>query len=286
MPRVNAASAPPGPAPEPLWPDASALREFGPGLRYALQRPQEPGPDTPVFVAIHGISRNAPDHFNAFAGLAHSRRSILVAPLFDAAGFPDYQRLGRRGFGRRADLALIALVDDVLASCGLQGLKLHLFGHSGGAQFTHRFVMAHPQRVARYAISAAGWYTFPDESTDYPYGLREPPDGLDISRQRPFLSVKGCVFVGMRDQRRGASLRQRERVDAQQGTTRIERATRWTAAMNSRARALGLAEPLELRRLPDTGHSFGGLVRRAGLHEQAWEFLLGHAQCGPGSIAT
>ena len=70
-------------------------------------------------------------------------RRIVIAPLFDAAGFPDYQRLGRRGLGSRADLALIALVDDVLSSRGLQSRKLHLFGHSGGAQFTHRFVIAH-----------------------------------------------------------------------------------------------------------------------------------------------
>ena len=283
---MNVASAPPARPPERLPPDASALREFGPGLRYALRLPPEPGADTPVFVAIHGISRNALDHFNAFAGLAQSRQAIVIAPLFDAAGFPDYQRLGRRGLGSRADLALIALVDDVLASRGLQSRKLHLFGHSGGAQFTHRFVIAHSQRVARYAISAAGWYTFPDESADYPYGLREPPDGLDMTCQPLFLSVPGCVFVGMRDQRRGPSLRQRERVDTQQGTTRIERAMRWTAAMNSRARELGLPEPLQLRRLPDTGHSFSGLVRCAGLHEQAWEFLLGRRQCRPGSIAA
>lgn len=280
------ASAPPAWPLERRTPDASALREFGPGLRYALRLPPDQGIDTPVFVAIHGISRNALDHFNAFAGLAQSRQAIVIAPLFDAAGFPDYQRLGRRGLGPRADLALIALVDDVLASCGLRSRKLHLFGHSGGAQFTHRFVIAHPQRVARYAISAAGWYTFPDESADYPYGLREPPDGLDMTGQQRFLSVPGCVFVGMRDQRRGPSLRQRERVDTQQGTTRIERAMRWTAAMNSRARELGLPEPVQLRRLPDAGHSFSGLVRRAGLHEQAWEFLLGRGRCRPGSIAA
>jgi hypothetical protein len=134
--------------------------------------------------------------------------------------------------------------------------------------------MAHPERVARYAISAAGWYTFPDDSTDFPYGLRHPPSGIDMSRQRLFLGVPGRVFVGMHDRRRGTSLRQHERVDAEQGRTRIERAMRWTAAMNARAQGLGLGPPLDLQQIPGTGHSFGGLVRRAALHERVWAFLL------------
>ena len=259
------------------------MTEFLPGLCYALQMPRNPAPDTPVVVAIHGISRNALDHFDAFADLARSRQAILVAPLFEAAAFPDYQRLGREGRGERADLALMALIDSVLSSHDLPVGKLHLFGHSGGAQFVHRFVMAHPERIARYAVSAAGWYTFPDESRDFPYGLRYPPSGLNMSRQRLFLSVPGCAFVGMRDQRRGPSLRQREHVDAQQGSTRIERAMRWTEAMNACAQALDLPPPLQLRQLPGTGHSFGGLVRRAALHERAWAFLLGSRQPGQGT---
>jgi hypothetical protein len=146
--------------------------------------------------------------------------------------------------------------------------------------------MAHPERIARYVASAAGWYTFPDESRDFPYGLRRPPSGLDMSRQRLFLNVPGCAFVGARDRRRGASLRQREHVDAQQGTTRIERAMRWTEAMNARAQALDLPPPLQLHQLPGTGHSFGGLVRRAALNEQAWAFLLGSRPPGPGCDCT
>ena len=264
---AQAASASPRPA--------AGMIEFRAGLRYAFEMPAEPGPDTPVVVVIHGISRNAPDHHAAFASLAQSRGAILVVPLFEAAAFPDYQRLGRDGHGQRADLAMMSLIDSVLSSCGLPGRRLHLFGHSGGAQFAHRFVMAHPERVARYAISAAGWYTFPDDSADFPYGLRHPPSGIDMSRQGLFLSVPGRVFVGMHDRRRGASLRQSERVDAEQGPTRVERAIRWTAAMNARAQALGLPAPVDLRQLPDTGHSFSGLVRRAALHEQAWAFLLG-----------
>ena len=117
--------------------------------------PRNPAPDTPVVVAIHGISRNALDHFNAFADLARSRQAILVAPLFEAAAFPDYQRLGREGRGERADLALMALIDSVLSSHDLpRSESSHLFGHSGGAQFVHRFVMAHPERSSPAMRSA------------------------------------------------------------------------------------------------------------------------------------
>ena len=258
---------------EPFAAPDAELQEFGSGLRCLLQAPTRAAHDAPVLVAVHGISRNAQDHFDAFAPLAAAAGWLLVAPLFDAETFPDYQRLGRPGKGERADLFLLALLAQLASQYAVRDRALHLFGHSGGAQFVHRFVMAHPERVARYAISAPGWYTFPDAALNYPRGLAYAPIDTGLQPPQAFLKVPGCVFVGNRDCRRGPNVRRTAPLDADQGMHRLERAQRWTAAMNAQARTLGLAEPMQLQQLPDAGHSFKGLVRRADLNRHAWRFL-------------
>lgn len=246
---------------------------FAPGLRYALEVPSEVDNETPLAVSVHGVTRNAHEHYEAFVRLAQKARWLLLVPLFEADAYPDYQRLGRPGKGGRADLSLIELVLGLNSQLNLPDRPFYLFGHSGGAQFAHRFVMAHPERVARYAISAPGWYTFPDESLDYPYGLGSMPAQYGPLRPDDFLRVQGTVFVGSGDYRSGPNLRRNPIVDFRQGAHRVERAVRWTGAMNDKARQIGLTEPLRLRQLPNGGHSFSGLVRRNRLHEQAWESL-------------
>jgi pimeloyl-ACP methyl ester carboxylesterase len=247
---------------------------FGSRLFYLLGVPKEIGGATPVVVCIHGISRNVQEHFRAFAPLAATSGCLLLVPLFDANAYPDYQRLGAPGNCERADLSLIKLLSCLNSRFNLPERAIHLFGHSGGAQFVHRFVMAHPERVARYAISAPGWYTFPDESLDYPYGLAHAPVQRGRLRPADFLRIEGIVFVGSGDRRSGRNLRRNPVVDSHQGAHRLDRAVRWTGAMNARARSMGLAEPLRLRQLQDAAHSFSGLVRRGRLHEQVWEFLI------------
>jgi poly(3-hydroxybutyrate) depolymerase len=249
------------------------LLSFGPGLRYLLGIPKEISEATPVVASIHGVRRNVQEHFQAFAPLAEQAGWLLVVPLFAADAYPDYQRLGRPGKGGRADLSLIELVARLRSQFSLPERAIHLYGHSGGAQFAHRFVMAHPDRVARYAISAPGWYTFPDESLDYPYGLAQAATQCEPLDPGAFLKIQGTVFVGSADYRSGPNLRCNPIVDLNQGAHRLERAKRWTVAMNATAKQMGLAEPLQLQQLQDGAHSFSGLVRRNKLHERVWEFL-------------
>ncbi len=251
--------------------------DFGPGLRCLLGVPDRIDASTPLFACVHGVRRNAQEHFGAFAPLARRVGWLLIAPRFDAEVFPDYQRLGRPGKGARADLSLIDLVSRLSARFSLPDRPFYLFGHSGGGQFAHRFVMAHPDRVERYAVSAPGWYTFPDETLRYPYGLAQVAAQCEPMQPAAFLKIPGAVFVGTGDYRSGRHLRCNPTVDRNQGPHRLERARRWTSAMNARARQMGLAEPLELHQLEGGAHCFGGLMRRNRLHEHAWRFLTGAA---------
>ncbi len=248
---------------------------------YLLYVPSTGGRGAPVFVAVHGISRNVEEHARLFAPYAETFGVVLVAPRFTREGNAGYQRLGLEGLGRRADLALDAILADVEASTGADVEKLYLFGFSGGAQFVHRYTLAHPDRVARAVVGAAGWYTFPDSVTPYPYGLG-PSTELPGLRFQPdeFLRVPIAVFVGVEDTA-GESLRRNPDVDRQQGATRRERALNWVAAMRRAADARGLEPRVTCELVPGIGHSFRQFMQEGGLGDKVFAALFGSPRYAP-----
>jgi len=244
-------------------------------LSYFLFVPANWRADRPLVVLVHGISRNAREHALAFAPHAARTGHALVAPLFDREFYRDFQQLGLPGGGRRADLALQAVVADAARETGARAERFALFGHSGGAQFAHRFALAWPQRVARLALCAAGYYTFPEPAAAFPLGLDTAAlpgaPALDLAG---FLDIPTVVLVGRRDTARDASLRSDADLDAHQGPHRRERARRFVAARRAATAARGAGAPTQLVELPGAGHRFTDTVAR-GLCEAAWPWLAG-----------
>lgn len=276
----------------PLAPGASAADTPASGERRRLaDDPLQPywlfvpesasarGADAPLLVCIHGISRNAGAMARGFMPWARRLGCILVAPHFSARRFPDYQRLGRTarlGPGGRADLTLMRIVHEVRATLGLECVPWFMFGHSGGAQFVQRFVLVHPREVARYALSAAGSYAWPDANRPFPFGCGPSPHFADL---RPDLDalvhIPGLVLVGTHDDARGASLRQGPRIDSVQGATRRERAERYVAAVNRHARSAGAAPPLGLQLLLGCGHGLSDALAEGELAKKVVTHLFG-----------
>lgn len=243
-----------------------------PHLDYFVYLPKQVTPETPLLVSVHGIAREARAQAELFAPLATKHGFSVVAPLFDDDTYNDYQRLGRRGKGARADAALDRLLDE-LERKGIASGRVFLFGYSGGAQFVHRYVMAHPQRVSGGIAAAAGWYTFPDPGAEYPYGIRVGAE-LPGVRLRPsdFLRVPMLAVVGDDDRERDENLRQFRAIDRQQGRNRVERARRWVRAMRKAAAEREIRPRVELALLDGAGHSFEDSMR-AGLGELVVETL-------------
>lgn len=245
---------------------------------YYLFLPAALKSDAPIVLCVHGISRNAAEHLRCFAPLAAAHGTVLVAPVFPARRFPDYQRLGRAGRGMRADLMLNRIVHEVEEIASLTSSRRFLLGHSGGGQFVHRYVMAHPAKVDKYVVSAAGWYTWPEPTFPFPFGTAVTPDLPDlVFNADAFLSVPGCVFVGSRDIGRGHAVRKSDRIDRGQGATRLERGCRWSQAMNRVARTRHMSEPVIFRELSGAAHRFSGMAHRGRLGEAAFAFLFGTA---------
>lgn len=235
--------------------------------------------DVRVFVTVHGISRNAEEHARLFAPFAERYGVVLIAPLFPEDRFAKYQQMGRAGRGERADHALHQILAEVRMLTGgtldMHWDKLYLFGFSGGGQFVHRYAMAYPERVAKFIVGAAGWYTFPDTTLRYPRGIKPRRDLPDV-RFDPerFLRLPGCVVVGERDIKPGTALNKAARVTEQQGQDRLMRAQRWTEAMNAATHEWGMDTRYAVHTLPRCGHSFRRSMRR-GMGKYVFDYLFG-----------
>lgn len=231
------------------------------------------GKPIPLVVCVHGIAIDAEEQIRLLSPFADRHAFALLAPVFEPGVWSDYQRLGRRGRGPRADLALQALIDDCASELGFRVGEIFLIGYSGGAQFVHRYVLAHPSRATAVVAAAAGWYTPPDPRRAYPHGLRI--DGSLAGVQIEPADLHRCpilVCVGDRDVARDESVRCSPRLDRVQGMNRRERARRWVDDTRRAARRLGIEPRVSLLELPDVGHSFAQCME-AGLGEAAFRFF-------------
>jgi pimeloyl-ACP methyl ester carboxylesterase len=247
-----------------------------PALEYWTQGTADAAP-APLLIVVHGISRCPRTQIERFGPIARRHGFAVAAPYFAEGDWDDFQRLGRRGRGARADLALLRLISRLQAD-GIATREVFLFGYSGGGQFAHRFAMAHPDDVRATVVAAPGWYTFPDPALAYPRGLRVGDELPGVSMSpADLLRVPMRVVVGALDIERDQSLRSSARIIGQQGKHRLERATRWVDAMNRAATRRRLPAPVDLRILHDTGHSFEASMD-AGLGELVFDFVVRHRE--------
>jgi pimeloyl-ACP methyl ester carboxylesterase len=245
-----------------------------PNQEYFVYVPSSGAYEAPIFVTVHGLSRNSCEHARVFSHLCETAGVVMVSPKFTAEQHADYQRLGRLGRGVRADRILDRCVAEVASLTGADATQIYLFGYSGGAQFAHRYLMAHPHRVARAVVASAGWYTFPDTRIRFPYGIRPNRrlPGVNFNPEE-FLRVPVTVLVGERDVAR-ANLRSTERVNEQQGKNRVERARKWVATMRAAAEAYGLEPCVTYTEVPATDHSFTQFCQRGALAVRVFHALF------------
>ncbi len=246
-----------------------------PTQEYLVYVPHTGAAGLPVFASVHGVSRNAYEQARVFAPLCEQFGAVLIVPRFTHDQHRDYQRLGRGALRVRADTVLHQCLAEVASLTGADATQILLFGYSGGAQFAHRYLMAHPHRVARAVVAAAGWYTFPDHRRRFPYGIRSTHSlpGVNFNPEE-FLHVPVDVLVGARDVGL-ANLRSTERLDRQQGRTRVDRARNWVAAMQAAADAYDIESAVTFTEVPDVDHSFKRFCQRGALVERVFSSLFG-----------
>ena len=249
------------------------------GFEYYIRPSRHPDPGR-ILVAVHGISRRAGFMIRALANAADKDNYTLVAPLFNHGRYSDYQRLGRKGRGQRADLAFLAMLEDVAQLLDFD-FRPHLLGFSGGAQFAHRLVSAHPDCVQSLVAAAAGWYTSPNPDLPFPRGTRSSKKLENVTFDYCALArTPTLVVIGDQDCRRDRSVRRTEALDREQGLNRLERA-RWFHRQLSSQGPFHATPQHEFQILPNTDHDFGRAVANGGLDERTFRFCDKHARLHP-----
>lgn len=159
----------------------------------------------PLVIAMHGVTRNALQTRDNWLELAEKHGLIVVAPYLDRERFPTrlYQQGGVVGEPDRAKWlyqTIERLYDHLVRGGRAEAGGYILFGHSAGAQFVHRMVLAMPEARYRLAIAGnAGFYTLPTGKREaggfaFPYSLEDTPI-TEVERakalQRPLLVMLG-----------------------------------------------------------------------------------------------
>jgi alpha-beta hydrolase superfamily lysophospholipase len=233
--------------------------------------PADP-PTAEIIIVMHGTGRSARDYRADWEPLLRGRNVLLLVPEFSESGYPGAasynlgNMLDEQGELRSEEQwsfhVVEALFDFVVTEVHSEAKDFALFGHSAGAQFVHRFVEFMPEHRARVAVAAnAGWYTVPNGSVEFPYGLQGSP-----AREEELASAFASnlvVLLGADDIDPGNdSLRHDEHSDAQ-GLNRLERGLHFY--LTSRDVAARRSMPFTWRLIvtPGIAHSHSEMARVA-----------------------
>jgi hypothetical protein len=220
----------------------------------------------PIWFVMHGASRDADRYLRAAAPVAERQGALLIVPHFTKDAYPresDYSGPWRDR--RDTTYAEIEhLFDAVRGSLRGRQQGYYLFGHSAGAQFTHRLLTFLPGARALGAVAAnAGWYTLPTDEA-MPYGLRGSTVG---PRQlRALFAIPLVVLLGERDTTTAATdelVRGTPEAQAQ-GSTRIERGRFYFRTAEAKSKEMGAGFAWRLAIVPRAPHDAARMLPSAG----------------------
>jgi hypothetical protein len=237
-------------------------------------------------VVMHGAGRNADDYLAGWISKADEYGLIIIAPAFSGELFRSEEYYGGRavtsdGEINEPGLTTFSLIDRIFElvkeTYNLKQTSYNIYGHSAGGQFTHRFMLFYDSPYVDRAVAAnAGWYTFPDDTIDYPYGLRGLYPDIDILRKK-YYARQLTILLGTADTIRGRDLRQTDEADLQ-GLTRLARGEAFFNYNKLMAERLGLAFEWNEAYVPGAGHD------HTRMSPAAADLLYGKPDNGKGDI--
>ena len=230
-----------------------------------------------VVFAMHGGGRDAEGVRNYMINISNQYNFIVVAPKVSSSDFSlgDGYILGNvyvdgdnpstntlKNENEWSFSIIEPIFDSINISLSLINEKYNLFGYSAGGQFVQRFLLFKPNaRIDKVVVGAAGWYTVPDYSTPFPYGLN---NSILMSTNINSLLMKNLfIQVGALDNDPNSfNLRHNEYADAQ-GLNRVTRAIYFYNFAQSIGESNNYNFNWSLHILPEIGHNFGPLAENA-----------------------
>ncbi len=234
--------------------------------------------DAPVLLVIPGSGRNAWDYRDAWKEAAEKYGALILSPHYSEQQYPefwDYNIAGmlsnvtineaRTGFSDY-DITLDkqswifkdfdGLFHDARDRFSLSTDGYDMFGHSAGGQILHRFALFGTSEHANQLIAAnAGWYTLPDFSVRFPFGLKE--SSLSVRALQKAFTKELVVFLGEQDnasESRG-HLARNDKLDVQ-GLHRFARGQYFYRESKAIAEDMEASFQWHMVHVPGVGHDY------------------------------
>ena len=224
--------------------------------------PKEINEDTKVIFVIHGNSRNAEDYLSAWIPHVLNKNVIVAAPQFTKIDFRYFFLLEMAESSGKVNNKKNEYINNsislffnyIKSKFSLSAQTYSMFGHSAGAQFTHRYMLlSMDSRISNSVIANAGWYTF-ITNDEFPYGIKNSPISISNEQIKWFMSNKVHLLIGSDDvgfqsvnSSKGANL---------QGLTRVDRAANYFDSLVVNAENRGYALRWNYRVLDSVDHDF------------------------------
>ncbi len=224
--------------------------------------------DSRVLFVMTGTQRNADDYRAQWIRHADRYNFVLVVPEFPRRFYPrddDYSFAGisdedpaKWGFS-----TLEQLFDAVRQRAGLSAETYSLYGHSAGAQFTHRLMLfkADSARVDIAVAANAGWYTLPvyADASNLSFPLILDAKIVPESILPRLFANRLIILLGDQDTDINSRSLNRSPAAMAQGTHRLARGQHFYHQAKARATALGTPFNWQLRVVRGVGHSDKGM---------------------------
>ena len=224
--------------------------------------PEQINEDTKVIFVIHGNSRNAEDYLSAWIPHVLNKNVIVAAPQFTKIDFRYFFLLemaessGKININKNEYInnSISLFFNYIKSKFSLSTQTYSMFGHSAGAQFTHRYMLlSKDKRISNAVVANAGWYTFINNAK-FPYGIKSSPIIISDEDLRWFMSNKVNLLIGSEDigsksvnSSKGAKL---------QGITRVDRANNYFNSLITSAEDKNYAFRWNYKVLDNIDHDF------------------------------
>lgn len=224
--------------------------------------------EMPVLLVFPGQERNADDYLKAWSSKASAKRFMVFVFEFPQSSYSSSEyNEGGMYIGHVLQnpeewtfSVIEPVFDKIIRDTGSQAKNYDMWGHSAGAQFVHRFCTFMENIRLNRAVSAnAGWYTVPDESIEFPYGIKNTP--VSSERLSQVFSRQLIIDLGTDDTSRDG-LNTSSGAEAQ-GKNRFERGNFYYAEAERISRECGCQLEWVKNEVPGVGHEYAEMATEA-----------------------
>ena len=223
----------------------------------------------PIVMLFHGDERNANEYRDIWINASNQYGFMVFAPEFNSTDFPggssyiignvyqdgNYPTIQTLNNESVWTFSIVEpLFDYIKTNSGTTALTYNMFGHSGGGQFVHRFVLIKPDARYDKAVAAnSGWYTVPDGVANFPYGILNCP--IAAINPNNYFSRKLYITVGELDNNGSDPTLRHNSASDLQGLNRLERANYFFSKSQIYANTIQSTFNWQFNTVANSGHN-------------------------------